>query len=388
MKVKKYNAPTMADALERIRAELGKDAVILNSKVLYTGGFLGLFQKKSIEVIVAIDPDIKRAEQPKVKKKKGLPQPQTESKPKKKVADTLDTLTVVPAAQTNLLEEITEIKKIVKSLNATSIIGNQHEHIQKITELLLDQQLSSETIDDIVLALSPELEKREMSYEECLELTKSLLASKLPLYEPILFQKKYVNVVGPTGVGKTTTLAKLAAESVMKYGKKVAFITTDTYRIAAIEQLKTYATILNIPIEVAYNLEDFQKAATKFSHYDLVFIDTAGRNFRNEEYVKELKNIIDFEQEMDTYLVLALTSKQRDMEEILKQFSLIPITHFIFTKIDETSSLGAMYNMAAKYGINTAYVTNGQNVPDDIVKATSAVIVQSVIEGVDYGRSS
>jgi len=256
-----------------------------------------------------------------------------------------------------------------------------HEHIQKIIDILSDQQLSSEIIDDVVLVLSEELEKKSMSYEECIELTKTSLLSKLPLKEPTLFQKKYVNVVGPTGVGKTTTLAKLAAESVIKHGKKVAFITTDTYRIAAIDQLKTYATILNIPIEVAYNLEDFQKAATKFSHYDLVFIDTAGRNFRNKEYVKELKSIIDFEQDMETYLVLALTSKQGDMETILKQFSLIPITHFIFTKMDETSSLGAMYNMGTKYGVNTAYVTNGQNVPDDILKATSAVIVQSIIEG-------
>ena len=145
---------------------------------------------------------------------------------------------------------------------------------------------------------------------------------------------------------------------------------------------------MNIPIEVAYNLEDFQKATEKFSHYDLVFIDTAGRNFRNKEYVKELRNIIDFEQELETYLVLALTSKQRDMEEIVKQFSLIPITHFIFTKMDETASLGSMFNMAAAHNVSVAYVTNGQNVPDDILKTTSAVLVQSILEGVDNGRSS
>ena len=371
MKVKKYNAPTMADALEKIRDELGKDAVILNSKVLYTGGFLGFFKKKSIEVIVAIDSDIKKAKMLQVK-------------PKKETADTLSKLSS-PASETSILEEITEIKNIVKSLNTTTKNSHLHEHIEKIIALLSDQQLSLETKNDIILVLSEELKKKSLSYEECLELTKSFLLSKLPLIEAALFQKKYVNVVGPTGVGKTTTLAKLAAESVIKHGKKVAFITTDTYRIAAIEQLKTYATILNIPIEVAYNLEDFQKAAIKFCHYDLVLIDTAGRNFRNKEYVKELKSIIDFEQDMETYLVLALTSKQRDMEAILKQFSLIPITHFIFTKMDETSSLGAMYNMATKYDLNIAYVTNGQNVPDDIVKATPAVIVQSIIEGVEHG---
>lgn len=386
MKVKKYNAPTMSAALEKIRTELGQDAVILNSKVLYTGGFLGFFKKKSIEVVAAVDPERVKLEIPTVKNKKAMPQPKSANLPDKAVFADLGKMPV-SSSTSGMEAEITEIKKMVKSLNASKQRA-LHENVQKITKLLTEQEISAEVIDDIVLLLSNQLEKESLTYAECLELTKTFILTKLPSEEPALFQKKFINVVGPTGVGKTTTIAKLAAESAIKYGKKIAFITTDTYRIAAIEQLKTYATILNIPIEVAYNLEDFQKATEKFSHYDLVFIDTAGRNFRNKEYVKELRNIIDFEQELETYLVLALTSKQRDMEEIVKQFSLIPITHFIFTKMDETASLGSMFNMAAAHNVSVAYVTNGQNVPDDIVKTTSAVLVQSILEGVDNGRSS
>ena len=153
--------------------------------------------------------------------------------------------------------------------------------------------------------------------------------------------------------------------------KKVAFITTDTYRIAAIDQLKTYAKILNVPIEVAYNLEDFKRAADRFSHYDIVFIDTAGRNFRNEQYVKDLGNIIDFSNELETYLVLSLTSKQTDMDAIYRQFSTIPIKQVIFTKADETATYGSMINFIQRNQIAPFYITNGQNVPDDIVRATS-----------------
>ena len=205
--------------------------------------------------------------------------------------------------------------------------------------------------------------------------------SHLP-FGGITFTKKYVNVVGPTGVGKTTTLAKMAADCILKYNKKVAFITTDTYRIAAIEQLKTYANILNVPIEVCYNLDDFQKATILFKSYDLVFIDTAGRNFRNRKYVEDLKNIIDYKQEMETFLVLSLTSKQIDMEEILQQFSTITIDKLIFTKSDETSTYGAMFNIIYSGQKAAAYITNGQNVPEDMVVASPENIVNRII-GVD-----
>jgi flagellar biosynthesis protein FlhF len=195
----------------------------------------------------------------------------------------------------------------------------------------------------------------------------------------ISFSKKYINVAGPTGVGKTTTLAKMAAECVIKHKKKVAFITTDTYRIAAIDQLKTYAKILNVPLEVCYTIEDFKQAAEKLKDNDLILIDTAGRNFRNKQYVEDLQNVIDFEKDMETFLVLSLTAKQRDMEDIYSQFSIIDIDKLIFTKADETSTYGAMYNIIHKYRKGAAYITNGQDVPDDILAADPDVIVKQLL---------
>ena len=287
-----------------------------------------------------------------------------------------------------ILQEILELKQSIHKLNMKSDGIVLHKHVQTIVNHLRDQEIAQEHLDNLVMLLVETIGETNPAFEDVYTLTSSYLRKHLPVASTSLFQKKYVNVVGPTGVGKTTTIAKLAAEMVLKHFKKVAFITTDTYRIAAIEQLKTYSSILNVPIEVAYNTEDFLKAIEKFAHYDTVFIDTAGRNFRNKEYVEDLQRFISFDDEMETYLVLSVTSKQRDMEEILRQFSLIPISCFIFTKIDETASFGAVYNMMSMFQMDTAYITNGQNVPDDIVKMTPDKIIETLLEDLKHERSS
>ncbi|MFC0271313.1 hypothetical protein ACFFIX_07590 [Metabacillus herbersteinensis] len=186
-------------------------------------------------------------------------------------------------------------------------------------------------------------------------------------------------MIGPTGVGKTTTLAKLAAECMLQQKKSVAFITTDTYRIAAIDQLKTYAKILDAPIEVCYNIEDFKEAKQKLQHFDHVYIDTAGRNFRNLQYVKDLQSIIDFDQEMETFLVLAATSKLEDMLAVYEQFSLLHVDKLIITKLDETATKGALLDLMVKTKKGIAYTTHGQNVPDDIQHSTSERIIDEIL---------
>jgi flagellar biosynthesis protein FlhF len=202
------------------------------------------------------------------------------------------------------------------------------------------------------------------------------------------FTKKYVHLVGPTGVGKTTTLAKLAADATLNHQLRVGFITTDTYRIAAIDQLKTYAKILDVPLEVAYSLADYQKAKDQFKDYDLVLVDTAGRNFRNASYVRELQKMIDFDEESDNFLVLGLTSKLADMKDIFQQFKEIPIHQMIFTKVDETSKSGNALNMVMDQQVGIAYLTDGQNVPDDIKEMSAMGLARKVMEGFKNERSS
>ncbi|MGE7760645.1 flagellar biosynthesis protein FlhF [Peribacillus sp. NPDC097895] len=372
MKVKKYLAPSMNEAMKRIRVELGSDAVILSSKPVYTSGFLGLFKKRNIEVIAAIDPVSQPIQTVSKQKTKRLPlKPELESAPD---------FNENKRASTDLLQEIEGLKEMIKNIQINSSGREYPEKLQKIHDYLTGQEVDISLRSQIMEELLEKwfILKQKATDEEVqiwLEEAMFGILDKVENGKPGL-QKKYINIVGPTGVGKTTTLAKVAAETMLKHDKKVAFITTDTYRIAAIDQLKTYAKILNVPIEVAYNLEDFKKAAERFSHYDYVFIDTAGRNFRNPQYVKDLNEIIDFTDEMETYLVLSLTSKQKDMDDIYRQFSAIPIKQVIFTKADETSTFGAIFNFIHAHKLGAAYITNGQNVPDDIEIATSSQLLK------------
>ena len=382
----------MTEAMKFVREELGTDAVILSSKPIYIGGFLGLFKKRHIEVVAAIDSTAESNQMVvKRKPKKVKPSSVLEQLPKPVSSEPIRKELEIP--NSDLLKEIADLKGMIAGLRAT---GTEDIHYPELLDsahaVLVKQEIAASIRTQVmdVLVAKWRTVKHEVKQEEVQDWLKSTLAEQIEWIskEELAFQKKYINVVGPTGVGKTTTLAKVAAQTVLKERKKVAFITTDTYRIAAIDQLKTYAKILNVPIEVAYNLEDFKRAAERFAHYDLVFIDTAGRNFRNAQYVKDLGDIIDFTEEMETYLVLSLTSKQRDMEDIYRQFSTIPLKHIIFTKADETATYGAMINMMQQYQLAPAYITNGQNVPDDLMKATPVNILNLLFGVKDDERSS
>lgn len=385
MKVKKYTAPSMNEAMKKVRAELGEDAVILNSKVSYTGGFIGLFKKKMIQVIAAIDPEVEneKLEISRVKTKQassGVIQPALEK-------EQHDSNRLVET-------ELKELKQMISSMNSRNHFEKFSDDVKEVLLHLKKQDVSDATLFQLGDAMEEKIKsesvqtvnKDEWAYKEVKRFFHQFL--KEITFGGISYNRKYINVIGPTGVGKTTTLAKMAAEAVIEKRMKIAFITTDTYRIAAIEQLKTYAGLLNVPVEVVYKMEDFKKAIEKFVDYDHVFIDTAGRNFREKKYVEDLQKIIDFDHHMETYLVLSLTSKERDMREIISQFSSIDIDRFIFTKSDETSSYGSMINMMSEAKIGAAYVTNGQDVPEDITEVKEDEIVSMLMKGFSYERSS
>jgi flagellar biosynthesis protein FlhF len=378
LKVKKFMAASIPDAMKQIRAELGKDAVILNSRVVYTGGILGFFKKRNIEVMAAVDPNQVIEQKPAVKPAATLAasnhfKGNTEE-------------SQFPGSRTSdeLIREISSLKQMMSSLAGGQQISTVYpEAIRKVMHVLNEQEIDNSIQDQVLQVL---LEKwylggakaKVAELEAWLHEELIRQIEDIP-FSGISFTKKYINLAGPTGVGKTTTLAKMAAECVIKHKRKAAFITADTYRIAAIDQLKTYAGILDIPLEVCYTIDDFRQATEKLKEYDLVLIDTAGRNFRNRQYVEDLKNVIDFENDMETFLVLSLTAKQKDMEDIYNQFSIIDIDKLIFTKADETSTFGAMYNIIHKYKKGAAYITNGQDVPDDILMAGPEAIVKQLM---------
>lgn len=372
--MKKYVASSMSEAMKKIREELGSDAVILSSKPVFSRGFIGFFKKRSIEVIAAIEPPSKKPIQKQKQKKLPAAYSASSIKIEKQLKNS-------DSAQVELVKEIADIKNMMKGLGKTNTYYPLP--LQPVSKILIEQEVDPLIQEEILEKLVNKWHQNHgISDAETVSgwLEAELVAklSGVPNWG-VTFQKKFINFIGPTGVGKTTTLAKAAADSILVHNKKVAFITTDTYRIAAIEQLKKYAEILNVPVEVAYNLEDFKRAAERFADYDLIYIDTAGRNFRNQEYVEDLSRVIDFTTEMETYLVLALTSKEKDMTDIYQQFSLIEIKQVIFTKADETSTYGTMLNFINQQQLGVAYLTYGQDVPNDIEAADPELIVKTIL---------
>ena len=231
----------MPEAMKLIRKELGEEAVILNSKVVYSKGFLGLFKKKSIEVLAGMD----SIESPTAIIEKPIVRQVQEDTSSKEIK-----------------KELEDLKQMVKSIGRTQTNRSYPDELVALIHHLKEQELAEELITSISDELFVHMKKNEddLPINVQINMTKDYLMSeleKLP-FGGISYSKKYINVLGPTGVGKTTTIAKMAARAVLEKKKKVGFITTDTYRIAAIEQLKTYAGLLQAPIEIVYNEQDLQ----------------------------------------------------------------------------------------------------------------------------------
>jgi flagellar biosynthesis protein FlhF len=428
MRVKRYVVDSMPDALQKIRSDLGKDAVILNTKEIRSGGFLGFFGKKKIEVIAATDTSLGSSSQsqPKPQPSRAVPTPLSRTLPSvavleqerrsdfPDVPDVLDSLMSNKKEQTitaqtmpistsayspqsvtsgstkqkedYLLEEIKQMKEMMRKL--TVLVKDEPElpePLQKLELRLLEQevdpllvrQMMEQAFQDSLI--SGEEVTEESAYYYIREKLSQLFQSNTN--KQISPNTRVVHFVGPTGVGKTTTIAKLAAEQVLKYHRKIGFITSDTYRIAAIEQLKTYATILNIPIEVVFSPQDLTKAFQQLEGCDVIFMDTAGRNFRNEMYVSELNALLKTQGNSETILVLSLTTKYKDMKAITNNFNKFKLDKVLFTKMDETDSYGSIVNLIYDFSLKLSYVTNGQNVPDDISEVNEQHIIDLLLEG-------
>ncbi|WP_027414612.1 flagellar biosynthesis protein FlhF [Aneurinibacillus terranovensis] len=418
MRVKRYVVDSMSDALQKIRVDLGKDAVILNTKPVKTGGFLGLFAKKQIEVIAAIDqnekkepaktrvlvtakppksraeldapifPPVLTKEQEKTEKESVMSAgaagaaavyPQRPFPAEKKQAETQEN------KAGDLSKELQDMRNVFWKLMMSDAKDSRLPPVlTAITKQLADQEVEEKIIASIVEHVFDKLAPHELQDErkvrDCVkEQLHSLLTKKPGHLQPLKPSTRFVHIIGPTGVGKTTTLAKLAAENVLEQGRKVGMMTSDTYRIAAVEQLKTYANILNLPLKVIYSPEELAVSVERLSDCDLIFLDTAGRNYRNKEYVEEINKLLYTELPSETFLVVSLTAKYRDIEAIVQSFSGIRIDKVIFTKVDETSTYGSILNLVATYDLALSYLTTGQNVPDDIEAAAPEKVVSLLL---------
>ncbi len=236
-----------------------------------------------------------------------------------------------------------------------------HEVQKKILDAMAATSGAGETMAE---AASPEAKATLVTFLE----KKVKFASGIDISESRR-GSKIVALIGPTGVGKTTTLAKIAAGFVLNKQVKAALITADTYRISAVEQLKTYSDIIGLPLDIVYNQDELRKAIRKHEDKDLILIDTAGRSQYNEYQLEELKTLLKANSRIEKHLVLSATTKERDARDIIERFSFCNPKRIIFTKVDETSSLGIILNLLYEKDMALSYLADGQSVPDDITVA-------------------
>lgn len=409
----------MPQALEKIKTDLGSDAVILNSKPIKTGGVFGMFGKQRIEVIAAIDdqatenskataldrqmdvPSRNTAGTYTAQQAYRRPSPATQTistAPTAGATKTQETEDAQPAGSpsvsprnvderqtvTNdgseqLASELRDMRKMFEKLLVNDLSQQLPEALQKVRNRLMEQEVSAEISADIIRSLMESTKPgqewtEEDAFREAREKVSSMLTVSTPPSLKLERNIQYAFFFGPTGVGKTTTIAKLAANSMLQDKRKIGFITADTYRMAAIEQLKTYANILNVPLEVVFSPKEMTMAMERLSDCDLIFVDTAGRNFRNDEYVDGIRELVQNGKNSVNYLVLSLTAKYSDMKAIIQNFSEVPVSQIIFTKADETQTYGSMLNATKETGLALSYITTGQNVPDDIMVAQPGMV--------------
>ncbi|WP_138493960.1 flagellar biosynthesis protein FlhF [Paenibacillus pinistramenti] len=467
MRVKTYIVETMPDAMLKIRKDLGGDAVILSTKKIKVGGFLGMFGKVRLEVIAGVDeseqapagtaakPQARQSAKPSAK-----PPAKLSAKPNlssssvratgrmgtqayQRTAELLSTGQAENTAVPNKMPELSGssieeekfavqfedflVKEAEDAIPAAGSAAPQPSAALHAVPDSSDEEFRNKLLNDIQqMKLMMNRFAKEHSEERLLpealeEISNRLKAQEVDaglaeawikpafdaweasgesLSEAELKQAvreeissfldariaggisdttRVVYVAGPTGVGKTTTIAKMAADQIFRNHKKVGFITADTYRIAAVEQLRTYATILNVPLEVVQSPGDMKRAASSLEDCDLIFMDTAGRNYLNELYVAELHSLLSLKDQSETCLVLSLTSKPGDMKAIAEHFSKYGLDKVIFTKLDETESCGGMFNLLSEYPLQLLYLTNGQNVPDDLLQADRELLLNALL---------
>lgn len=450
MRVKKYVVDALSDAVPLIKNELGKDAVILESKEIKVGGFMGMFRKRKIEVMAAVEPNATKSEsKPKkldasevdvdlvieqiLKASKRSKQLENEELPSTAAVDQEKHSKVVPSndatssfasrlygtgvpasksegadsdrstehatdkaeavmSTATLTKEealltptkgmtqteqfiVNELKSLRLEMIRLAQKGNESayepsEAIHALKMKLQEQELDVQWIDLLVEQLV-QLEEEAgvpLDPKQIWHLSKEKLMEWLSPYQQgsIAATSQMVQFVGPTGVGKTTTIAKLAANYSIKEGKKLGLITADTYRIAAVEQLRTYANILNLPLEVVFSPLELERALTALEHTELVLMDTAGRNFKSDLHVSEVNSLLPRNEQSESVLVLSLTGRTADMRIIAEKFSKYGVRKVVFTKLDETDVYGSIFNMVMLYGLTPLFITSGQNVPDDI----------------------
>lgn len=375
MRIKKFAAKDMPDAMRQIRRELGPEAIILHQRQLRDGGFWKNFKRPGVEVLAAVDSDLPSSP--------SLQRPQI--RPVRQQSEAGDNQALVDIQRTvgDVHEAIARLETMTELPSQVSHFG---ENLSQIYQHLLHQDVTRELAYDIVHQVFKELSPQALENEPTVRSqVKAQMERQLRVVGPLRVvpgETRTIFVIGPTGVGKTTTLAKLAANFALNEQRRVALLTTDTYRIAAIPQLRTYGEIMGLTLDVAYSPSELQDLVLRHQDKDIVLVDTPGRSQHNQPMLEEMDDFMREVPSRTLYLAVSAASKYRDMLDVVSHFGTVPIDGIIITKLDETVSFGPLLNLASEVGRPFTYYTNGQDVPSDIEVADSRRIVDLILDEV------
>lgn len=353
MKVKVFTANNMQDAMAQVKADLGRDAVILHTRRFRKGGFLGFFGHEVVEVMAALDTP--------------PPPPPVPEKMVPAVVMTAPRPSEDDAKVTALQLEMANMRKMIEQV-LTKMPRQEKQH-SPLYDLLIKNDIDAAIAENLVQGLPEEGPLTGSNPALVRQLLLERITNYLNRVEGITMPEtgcKVVAFIGPTGVGKTTTIAKLAASFALTQGYKIAVVTADTYRISAVEQLKTYADIIDVPIDIVYTPDEMKASLYRHRDKRLVLVDTAGRSPRNQYQLAELQALLAVDPYIETHLVLSTTTKYSDALDAVTRFSVCSPQKFLFTKIDEATNLGTLFNLLYQFPTTLSYITTGQSVPDDI----------------------
>lgn len=437
MIIKRFQAPTEMEAIVKAREELGSAAVVLNIKTVKQRGFSKLFKKDVVEVTAALEEkdvakDINQ-NRPTFDNKSNREQYLNRSMVQEGKMPSINLVADedINMSSTSAIEQkLDNLHNLLQNQNTAGvntsrstfpttadIMGNNiqsdymdttssnnisdrtenthirqrenanYKFLQLIYKKLIDNEVDSRFADEIIGEIESSL-KKESNIDSILAAVYQKIILKLgkPKVITCSDKTKVVFFIGPTGVGKTTTIAKIASSFKIENNSRVAFITADTYRIAAVEQLNTYASIIDCPVSVVYSVEDMNKCLAAYKDYDLILVDTAGRSHKAEQQMDDLKLFIENvakrtdEFDFESYLTLSITTKYKDLKSIAEKYDDVDWS-IIFTKLDETCALGNILNMRMLTDRPLAYTTSGQNVPNDIEVINEQWIAKQLLGG-------
>lgn len=402
MIIKRYLVSSMNEALTRIRYELGKDAVIISQRKIKKPGILGFFSKKVIEVTAAVE-NVKKNEDEVINSIEAIKKVMDKgvNTNKKNIGTKFDKFTNdeededrrVPLVENkiqkksltgnvkesgsnnqnpdDIIKEMKEMKNMINNIMNQGKEGNYTK--SKLQVKLEDSDVNTKVIKKVMERVI-HMEDDDTSEEVR---AKMVIERMIPVSQ--VKMEGRVVLVGPTGVGKTTTIAKLAGRLSLLEKKKVGLITIDTYRIGAVEQLKTYADIMNIPFKVVFTIKEMETAVQSMSDCDVVLIDTTGRSSKNRMQISELRVFVEKANTDNIHLVISSTTKNKDIEGIVEGYKILNYNNVIITKLDETSTYGSILNILDTAKKPISYVTTGQNVPDDIKMLTAPEISKLIL---------